>query len=311
MKKIKKDTLKTYNKKRILFIFLVVIAFIPFAGTFSRYAYNKINDFYTTSKEFYFNADKLDIDNPVFSVDNWSGVDNYTITVNMDSRYNNLLKTSYDIAYDISYTCSSNAICSLSKNEGVIYSSTNADYFNLTVTPNGQLKTGDKVSIEITATSKTAYTKVIKGRFNLVVGKENLSYEIVDSVDSPYMELNITNTISYYNVKEAFDTYNIGDKINIDTYLSLTEDKKSKCYSSIVTISFNPNDVVLDLTDSNYLKATNINTQNINTFNYVSGITFNVDAISSTRVRLYKRDITKNYTYPNIQNQCVINLSNI
>ena len=311
MKKEKKEIFNIYNKKRILIVFLIVIAFIPFGITFSRYVSDKVNDFYTRTKEFYFNADKLSLNNPVFSVDNWSGVDNYTITVNMNSRYNNLLATSYDIGYDISYTCSENAICSLSKNEGVIYSSTNSDYFNLIVTPNGQLKTGDKVSIEITATSKTAYTKVIKGRFNLVVGKENISYEIVDSVDSPYLELNITNTLSYYNVKEVFDTYLVGNKINIDTYLSLSDVNKNKCYSSTITLSFNPNVVVLDLTDSNYLKATNVNTQTLNTYNYVSGITFNLDAISSTRVRFYKKDITQNYTYPNIPNTCVINLSNI
>lgn len=311
MKNMKKDILGSYNKKRIFIIFLLILALIPFSTTLSRYISNNINEFYTRSKEFYFNADKLGTDNPVFSVENWSGVDNYTITINMNSRHNNLLSTSYDIAYDISYTSSANAICNLSKVEGIIRASNNSDYFNLIVTPNGQLKTGDKVSVEITAISKTAYKKTIKGRFNLVVGKENISYEIVDNVNSKYLELNITNTLSYYMVKEAFDGYVVNDKINIDTYLSLSDDKKQKCYSSIITLNFDPNLVVLDLTSNNYLNASNISYRTINSYNYVSGMTFKLDAISSTRIKFYKKDITKNYSYPNTNNNSIIQLTNI
>ncbi len=311
MKHIKKDIFNVYNKKRIFIIFFIILAFIPFGRTFSRYVSNKFNEFYTNSKEFYFNSDKLGLDNPVFSVENWSGVDNYIITVNMNSRYNNILATSYDIDYDVSYTCSDNAICSLSKSTGVIYSSTNKDFFNLTVTPNAQLKQGDKVAVEITATSKTAYKKILKGRFTLVVGKENLSYEIVDKVGSQYIELNITNTLSYYTVKEAFDSYSVGNKLNIDTYLNLTAEKKKKCYSSIITLNFDPTKVVLDLTDTNYINATNVKNKQINSYSYVSGITFNLDAISSTRVRFYKKDINQNYTYPNSNNFSIIELTNI
>lgn len=306
-----KNIVSVYNKKRILIIFLIVIAFIPFVRTFSRYVSNKVSSFYTNSKEFYFNADKLGEDNPVFSVENWSGVDDYTITINMNSMANNLLKTSYDIEYDISYTSSDNAICKLSKENGNIYSSTNSDYFNLIVTPNAQLKTGDKVSIEITTISKTAYKKTLKGRFNLVVGKENLSYEIVDSSNSPYLELNITNTLQYYNVKVAFSNYRVGDKLNINTYLGLSSDDKKKCYSSNITLNFDPNKIVIDLTDTNYLNASNISTKIVNSYNYVYKVVFDVDAISSTRVKFYKKDITKNYTYPNSQNSSIIELVNI
>jgi hypothetical protein len=311
MKNINKDTSNIYNKKRILIIFCMIILLIPFTFTLSRYVSNKVNDFYTNSKEFYFNSDKLTTDNPVFSVENWSGVDNYTITINMNSRANEILAASYDIGYNISYTCSSNAICSLSKTNGVIYASTNKDYFNLVVTPNAQLKTGDKVAIEITATSTTAYTKTLKCRFTLVVGKENLSYAIVDSVNSPYLELNITNTLSYYNVKQAISGHAVGDKINVDTYLSLSDLDKLKCYSSTVTLTFDPTVIVLDLTDSNYLNAKNILSKTVNSYNYISGMTFNVEAISSTRVRFYKKDKTKDYSYPNSSNTSVIGVSNI
>ena len=99
---------------------------------------------------------------------------------------------------------------------------TNSDYFNLIITPNTGLQTGDKVTVQITATSTAQYTKTLKARFTLVVGKESLSYEIVDSSSSQYLDLNITNTLSYYKVQTAFDSYNVGDKIDVDTFLNLS-----------------------------------------------------------------------------------------
>ena len=68
--------------------------------------------------------------------------------------------------------------------------------------------------------------------FVLVVGKEKTSYEIVDSVNSKYLDLNITNTLSYYNVETAFGNYSVGDRIDVDTYLTLPETDKQKCYSA-------------------------------------------------------------------------------
>lgn len=300
-----------YIKNKIFIVLIIFITFIPFSITFSRYATNAINNFVTNSKRFYFNSDKLSVNNPVYSIGGWSGVDNYIITINMNSRYNSLLDTDYDIDYNINYTCSDNAICSLSKTNGIIPSSTNSDYFNLIITPNRQLQTGDTVAIQVTAASQTGYKKVLKGKFNLVVGKQNLSYAIVDSLNSLCFELNITNTLQYYIVRQKFDSYSVGDKINIDTYSNLSSDNKNKCASSIVTLNFDPNLVVLDMTDSNYLNAKNVATTNVKSYNYVSSITFNVDAISSTRVRFYKKDITKNYTYPNSQNNSVIQLTSM
>lgn len=51
----------------------------------------------------------------------------------MNSYGNNLLKTSYDIEYEISYVCSNNAICQISKqdNKGVISANTNTDFLML------------------------------------------------------------------------------------------------------------------------------------------------------------------------------------
>ena len=301
--------MKTYQKKQIIIILIILLCSLSFVIVFGRYVTNSVNDFFLRSKEFYFYSDKLSEKRDVFQVDNWSGVDDYTIIVNMNSRKNNIQVATYDIAYDISYTCSNNAICQLSKTSGIISKEDNTDSFNLTITPNTQLKTGDKVTVEIEATSKTSYTKTIKGKFTLVVGKENLTYQITDKPNNPYMDLRITNTLSYYIVDEAFGGYAQKDKIDIDTYLELSDQDKAKCYSNVVTMAFDPNEILIDITNENYQKATNVTTTVIDQKSYINSITLPIDAISSADIRFYKKDTSQDYTYPNVNSESVVEVT--
>lgn len=301
--------MKTYQKKQIIIILIILLCSLSFVIVFGRYVTNSVNNFFLRSKEFYFYSDKLSEKRSIFQVDNWSGVDDYTIVVNMNSRKNNIQAASYDIAYDIKYTCSNNAICQLSKTSGVISKEDNTDSFNIIVTPNTQLQTGDKVTVEIEATSKTSYTKTIKGKFTLVVGKENLTYQITDEPDNPYMDVRITNTLSYYIVDEAFGDYAEKDKIDIDTYLGLSDQDKAKCYSSVVTIAFDPNKILIDITNENYQKATNVTTSMIDQKSYINSITLPIDAISSADIRFYKTDTSQDYTYPNLNNESVVSVT--
>ena len=248
---------RAYKKKQLIIILAILLCTVSFVTVFGRYVTNSVNDFLLKSKEFYFYSDKLSEKKSVFQVENWSGVDDYTITINMNSRKNNLETATYDIGYNISYKCSDNAICQLSKTSGIISKEDNADFFNLTITPNTQLEDGDKVVVEIEATSTESYARTLKGKFTLVVGQEKLTYQITDKVNNPYMDLRITNTLSYYIVDEAFGNYTKNQKIDIDTYLSLTDEEKSKCYSSVITIKFDPKEILLDNTNENYQKATN------------------------------------------------------
>ena len=297
------------NKKILIVICLVVISIFPFVPTFSRYAINGLKEFFYRSKEFYFYSDKLGENNPSFLIDNWPGVDDYSIIVNMNSMKNNILGASYDIDYNISYTCSSNADCTLSKTSGTILAETNTDFFTLTVTPNTQLNTGDEVRVSITAVADSYYNKTITGEFILRVGKENITYSIDDEKGSPYLEVNITNTQSYYIVDQAFGTYNVNDRIKTDDYLQLSDQNKAKCHSAIITLQFNPRDIVLDMTNANYLNATDVKSTILNTYTYINEITFKVDAISSSTVRFYKTDVDLDYTYPNSNNLSVVTFS--
>lgn len=298
-----------YRKKQILVLFAIVLCSISFVIVFGRYVTNSVNNFFLRSKEFYFFSDKLSENLDIFQIENWSGVDDYTIIVNMNSRKNNLEVSTYDIGYDISYTCSDNAICQLSKTSGIISSDDNTDSFNVTITPNTQLKTGDKVVVNITVKSKTDYIKTLKGRFTLVVGQEDLTYQITDKPNTPYAELSITNTLTYYIVEEAFGDYQRGYKIDIDTYLTLTEEEKAKCYSSIVTVAFDPEKVLLDNTSKSYQEALNTTIETIEQKKYINSITLPIEAISSVNLRFYKVDTSQDYTYPNINNYSVVSVT--
>lgn len=291
----KKSTKKKKNKRIFLMIMLVIFIFIT--TVFGRYITSSIHDFFLRSKEFYFYSDKLKEEGANYQVENWSGVDRYEIVINMNSRSNNLNVTSYDIDYDISYTYSDNVICDISKTSGTIYASTNSDSFNIILTPNTKLNTGDTVWIEITATSKGPYKKTLTGKFTLVVGKENVSYTIEDLANRQYLELKITNTLSYYTVEQSFDSHKAGDRITIDEYLSLSEENKRKCYSARVNIDFNPENVLIDITNGTYKNGTNVQTTQIDGFTYVDSFSLSIDAITSVNVRFYKTDVTKDYTY--------------
>ena len=299
----KKSTKKKKNKRIFLMIMLVIFIFIT--TVFGRYITSSIHDFFLRSKEFYFYSDKLKEEGANYQVENWSGVDRYEIVINMNSRSNNLNVTSYDIDYDISYTYSDNVICDISKTSGTIYASTNSDSFNIILTPNTKLNTGDTVWIEITATSKGPYKKTLTGKFTLVVGKENVSYTIEDLANRQYLELKITNTLSYYTVEQSFDLHKAGDRITIDEYLSLSEENKRKCYSARVNINFNPENVLIDITNGTYKDGTNVQTTQIDGFTYVDSFSLSIDAITSVNIRFYKTDVTKDYTYNGLCNPVI------
>ncbi len=298
---MKKHKVK-YKRKQILILSILAICCVSLTITLGKYVIEKVNDFYLRTKEFYFYSDKLKEDGAIYEINNWSGVDSYTITINMNSMENNLLVASYDISYDIEYECSSNAICQLSKTRGIIDAETNNDTFNVRITPNTQLTTGDVVWVKVTAIADAEYEKTITAEFSLVVGIEDLTYTIDDSSGSPYLEIDITNTLSYYTVRTAFGSYSVGDTIPGETYLTLSDAEKDNCYSALVTIEFDTDKLVIDTAGKEYQEAIEVLTQTAtdsytnNTYKVINSITLAMEAVSSTTVRLYKTDISADYT---------------
>lgn len=277
--------------------------------TFSRYVYNNIRQFYLKSNNFYFNSDKLQETKAIYNVENWSGVEDYTININMNSMQNNNLSCNSDINYDITYSCSSNIICQLSKSSSTIYADDNIDNFIVTITPQTTLSTGDTVWVEISVQSTYPYEKELSGRFNITIGNLGMSYNIEDEVNKQYLEFNVTNTLNFYTIDEAFSTYNVGDKIDMYDYLELPISDQNKCHSMIITLTFNPTIVSIDMTSEAYLNAISTTTTNIDEHTYVDSITFKLDAISSKTVKFYKENLNLDYTYPTGENTSVIGIS--
>ena len=301
---------KKMKFKKTTYIFIaVILLLVVFGSTYGRYIYLELRDYYLSTKNFYFNSDKLTVGRAIYQVENWSGVDSYNISINLNSYKNNLEVCDSNITYELTYTCSQNVNCNLSKNSGTIYTTVNTDNILATITPKRSLSEGDSAFIEVTASSTSPYRKTISARFILNVSISGLSYEIEDDPGRPYLNFNITNTLDYYTIVNAFGSYNVNDKIDINTYLNLSEENKAKCKSAHITLTFDPNVVVLDMTSDAYLHAINYQTTTVNGYNYISSITFNVEAISSKQVKFYKINATNDYTYPIVNPSSIIAFS--
>lgn len=294
MKKIK---VRKFSSKKYLII-VIGLCLLGASLTFSlaRFVYTKVLDFYFSSKHFYFESDKLTVKEASYLLDHWNGVDPYNIVINVNSFKNNSLKSNTDISYNISYNCSSTVICDSNKNSGIIYSSSNTDSFIVTMTPNATFKDNDSVTMEIMAETTKPYKKKLSAQFKFVVGVYGLGHEITDSSGSPYLEVKVTNTLNYYTVREAFDNYNVNDRIDEATYSNLSEMNKAKCVSAKINFEFNPNTVYVDNNSTSFLNSYDRKSIMIDKYEYVSNFSFDMESSSSTIIRLYKRDASKDYS---------------
>lgn len=292
------------------FLLAVIIILSSYLGiTLARYVFVSIKNGILSSNSFYFNSDKLSENQAVYQLNNWSGADSYSIIFNMNSKKNNLVAATSDISYNITFTCTSNVLCSSSKNSGIIYASNNTDSFTINIVPNAAFTDGDTAVLTVTASSTSPYIKTLSGKFTLKVGKAGLSYEIQDEANRPYLELRITNTLDYYTVKTAFGTHAVNDRLDITTYEALSDTDKANCASSIITLSFNPANTILDMTSPAYLKGYNFSNLTVNGVSYIHQFSFKMDALSSEKVNFYKTNVASNYTYPFVNDTSAITVN--
>ena len=262
---------KRINPIFVLILFVVLIFFTPKFVSTARYVYNIVHEYYLSSKDFYFSSDKLSINHTEYEItNNWSGAETYLITVNMSSKKNDMAFTESDISYNITYTCSENISCSLNKTSSTIIGTgnngVNEDSFTISINPAGgsALSEGELAWVDIVATSTSPYSQTISGKLILEVGSSDITYEIIDTANQPYLTVNITN---------------------------------SQSIGANVKLSYNPETVLLDMTGKFYLNSTNNTTQQINGFDYLNSVTSFVESLSTTTVKFYKVDSTQNYSF--------------
>ena len=292
---------KIQENRKLSFIVLVcLVIFLIISITFGRYVLNVVHNYIIESKGFYFNSTVLKLNGKSYSINNWDGVNSYTFTIDVNNRKNADIYTTSDITYDIYVVCPQGVTCTPSKEHSTIYKDDHTDSYTITVTPQQTFEAGDTVAISTRVVSNFPYKKEMSATYRLGVQKANFSYSIDDSEGEKFLTLNLTNSIGYYDCG--------GNQTTIEQYNNLPAAQKENCYSAIVTLTFDPTDVLLDMTSNTYHNRLNSNyqEQTIGTNQYVKKYSFKVDANSNTKVIFYKTDISENYTYNGVNGQTSI-----
>ena len=230
--------------------------------------------------------------------------------IDLNNRKNDKIYTNFDIEYEVTVNCPGTVTCHLNKTSGVIHPDTNEDTYQITVSPIASFHEGDDIRVTTTATSKSPYRKSMSATYIIQVETSKFSYEIKDKENDKYLKIIFTNSVPFYKVSEAFSTYQVGDLISLDAYKNLG-DNQSKCYSAIVTVEFDPNTLLVDMTNNNYLNRLDspYQEQTINGYQWVSKFAFKVDASSSNEIIFYKNNPSMDYTYPKNNNSSIINVT--
>ena len=300
------------HRKISILVLSTLIFVLLISISFGKYIYNVIDSYIMETKGMYFNSSVLGVNTKEYRINNWDGVNSYTLMVDVNSKKNEEKYTTHDISYDITCKCPDNVRCELSKQSGIIYQDKKTDSFQVTMIPNEAIPEGQEVRIEVIATSNSPYTKSLSAVYHVGVLKSNFTYSIEDSVNSKYLILNVTNSVAYYEVEEAFLDYNVGDKISLDDYVNLSDDNKKKCFSAKVTVTLPASVLALDMTAKSYLHMTEnsqVDTTLSDGYKYVKSYTFLLDATASEKILFYKNDISKDYTYPIVNDSSIIDVS--
>ena len=289
------------NKLHIkLIIIIILIPILSVLGlTFSKYIIEEFHSYFLNSKHFYFTSNRLKEDNPLYQINNWSGVGTFTISLNLLSEKNSYVFSDYDIPYEISYTCPSDVICSSSKDAGIIYKDNvnHSDTVIISVTPTRSYLENEVLTVHIDANSTSPYVKTISADFKYVVGKQGVTYSIEDEPNQPYLFFNVTNAISYCKVIEAFDTYPLNFEMDNSIFMTLSDENKKKCVSQNIKIDFNPSIILIDTTNNLIDESIYTNT-NINGEEFINHLEFPINPLSTIAIKFYKVMTYKNYTYP-------------
>lgn len=296
---MKRKKQKLTNKKIMWLLVGIFLILLGATSSLGRYVYNAINNHILESQGFYFNSTVLSMNHSNHNISNWDGVSTYPITVDVNSKKNEYRVTNSDVYYNIEVECSSNAICTLSKESSTIYKTSNTDSYNIFVNPTDNIYPGDTVTVTTKATSTYPYRKTISTTYTIGVETANFTYKITDQKGSKYLTLELTNAQTYYEVTTAFSGYQVGEHISTEVYNALTDTEKSYCMSAIVDLKFPADTILLDMTSHDYINriANSETTTKIDGYDYVEGFKFKMGATSNTKILFYKIDPNEDYSY--------------
>lgn len=296
--------------KEIIIVVILALVFSLGSFTLAKYVIEEFHSYYLNAKNFYFTSNRLKKNNPIYLVNNWSGVGSFNISFDLLSMKNSLVYTDYDIPYEVTFVCPNDVGCSVDKPTGTIYNSstTHSDTVTLSVQPTRNYSENEQLEIQIIAKSTSPYKEEIKARYRYVVGKQGVTYEIEDEANRPYMLLKITNAINYCKVITAFGSYQVNDLIDNNVYRTLSSEDRSKCVGEEIRLDFDPNILLLDTTSNIVNTATYSNTT-IGGTDYINRLTFNIEPVSTMAIKFYKVNPSNNYTYPIVNSSSIVTVT--
>lgn len=263
------------NKKKLIICIILLICLITMP-TFARYIYNNARDLYLKSRNFSFSSNLLTTTGKSYKYANWSGVDDYELNLQLYSYENELSLFTYEgngLVYNL--TCSVEdttkatahieTIAGGATGSGYIPNSTNIKDVKIYLRPTENLQVGDTVKVNITASTTVPYQKQISATFNIKVTGQGVTYSIEDEEASIYATLKLVNT---------------------------------KGTTNRITLSYDPNLVVIDVTNEYYENRVSQTSTTIDGVKYVNSVTFDMEPADVKNIRFYKKDINANYTYP-------------
>ena len=203
-------------------------------------------------------------------------MDNYEIDLQLYSYENELSLFTYEgsgLAYSITCevedttkaTAHIGTITGNATEPGYIPNETNIKDIKIYLKPTENLQVGDTVKVNVTASTTEPYEKTIRATFNIKVTGQGVTYSIEDEVASIYATLKLVNT---------------------------------KTETNKVTLSYNPELVVIDVTHEYYENRISQTSTSVDGVECVNSVTFNMEPADVKHIRFYKKDINANYTYP-------------
>lgn len=310
---------KKFNKIKLI-IPIIILLFIYPTSVFGRYIYNIAMDSYLASKEFYFESDILDVNNPEYNYAEWSGNGTFIVDVVLYSYKNDLKKTPYDLQYTLS--CSTTADCvtcgventaTQSSKTGIIdATSENAtnlvrEHIYLRRNPEVDITEVENIVIDVVATATGTgndgekYSKTIKAKILLEINT-NAEIQVVDSPGDYYATLIVKNL---QNFPQTISLNWNPDILRIDSnenkYM-LNKDIDGHVDATTANVIVTDKSLIDGNTIINKTTVTS-------TATYVSKLIFELEAETVKKIKFYKTDFNADYTYPNGTDDCVINIS--
>ena len=206
-------------KKNPIFILALIILCSITIYSFAKYVIEIPSIHVQSAKQFYFNSDTLQVENPQYLLYDWNGEDTYNIKLNLNNYEDELRYTNEDIEYEIIVTSENeniSATTSLENNIGILKGATKSKQeISIFIDSKEIISEGEAIEIVITANSTVPYEKTIMATFIVHVHKsnkyevslldENLQYTNL-CIENKEQESNIT--IKYDNTKVTLDTNN-------------------------------------------------------------------------------------------------------